>query len=196
MEYKQFTKISKAIIAVGIVSAIIIFMWIFLFVIPSNSKASLNGWKVNRIGTIVDVDPIYSAHGDIGLFFEFDNGYWVWVWTKYREGEAPGRGDHGSFYRKVVRGEIRHKWVSIKKKVKVVKKITPIIKTTAKHSWISIKINTPLINKTVLVRYENRKTITTAYINNKKEWRLETDREKVLGGRAIKTVKEWKEILR
>ena len=68
-----------------------------------------------------------------------------------------------------------------------------ISESQAISHWQSVLINMPLVNKTVLAKYKNR-IIVAAYINDKGEWKLETNRKKVLGGKTIKPIKKWKEI--
>ena len=68
-----------------------------------------------------------------------------------------------------------------------------VVKTTS-LSWSSVITGLPPIDKTVLVKYKNGKTITTAYVNSRKQWKLETDRERVAGGRKITTIAQWREI--
>ena len=198
MEYKQFTKINKTIISFGIVIAIIILIWVIFLATPSASATSSDGWQVLLTGTIIDIDPVYcqtSSDGYWGLFFELDDGEWIWLWKKNMEGEYPNRFQKGSFYKKKVGKINKYKWVVDKSSPKIVKKV--ILKAIPKsNNWKMIAINIPPTNKTVLVKYANGKIITTAYINDKGEWKLETDRKKVLGGRIIKTIKKWKDIPR
>lgn len=172
--------------------------------------ASKPEWKVKMSGTVVDVDPIAKA-GTLGLFFEVGDPRlggkcsWVWIWQDDYEGSWPSRGDHGTFYQMKIGEDDKYRWVKTGDKKPVVKKLPikesvrkPIVvKTTPTSiSWQSIVIGLPPRDKTVLVRYKNGTTITTAYVNNKKQWKLETDRDRISGGREIATIKEWKEIPR
>ena len=160
------------------------------------------GWQAKFTGTIVDVDPL-ANNGSSGLFFEIreDSGdSWVWIWGKDKlEGGWPSRGDTGTFYTKKVDGDDKYKWVEAKKPVvkkPSVRKSASVKTIPTSISWKSIVVGVPPADHTVLVRYKNGKTITTAYLNTKEQWKLETDRERVSGGREIATIKEWKEIPR
>lgn len=152
-------------------------------------------WKVVMSGTIVDVDPI-SNNGASGVFYEME-GAWLWLWEI--EGAWPSRGQTGTFYRSGSGDNKKHKWVKDKgsqapaKKATTKRAVAPQV-ITKSVSWKSVMIGVPPVDKTVLVRYKNGKTITTAYLNVKKEWKLETDRERISSGRKIETIKEWKEI--
>ncbi len=174
------------------------------------NAASKPKWNVKLSGTVVDVDPIAKA-GASGLFFEVGDPRlggrcsFVWIWQDDLEGSWPSRGDHGTFYQMRIGKDDKYRWVETGGKKPVVKKLPvkesvkkPVVVKTipTSISWQSVVVGIPPVNKTVLVRYKNGKTITTAYLNAKKEWKLETDRERISGGRKIETIKEWKEIPR
>jgi hypothetical protein len=152
-------------------------------------------WKKCISGKIVDVDPLVN-NSHVGLFFEMD-GHFLFVWKSDLKGVRwPVRGEVGTFYWKEGKDDnTDYKWVGSMPKKSVIKKITntSIIKMTS-LSWSSIVIGLPPVNKTVLVKYKNGTTITTAYINTKKQWKLETDRTRVAGGREITTISKWRNI--
>jgi len=156
-------------------------------------------WKAKMTGTIVDVDPL-SIPGNSGLFFELKNtkgGHnWIWVWGDDRTGAWPTRGDVGTWYTRKIDDEDKYKWEEAKavKKTITPAKVAPVISKSI--SWKLIILGVPPVNHTVLAKYKNGITITTAYLNAKGQWKLETERERISGGREIATIKEWKEIPR
>lgn len=174
---------------------------IFFVVNKADGASKKNTWEKAVSGTIVDVDPI-ANNGNVGMFYEFD-GSFVWLWSSEIEGRWPVRGETGTFYKS--RDSKKYKWE--KDKTVSAKKTTSVKTITAKkylpskivnrvsQSWSSTITSSPPVGKTVLVRYKNGTTITTAYVNVKKQWKLETDRERIAGGREITTIKEWRIIL-
>ena len=158
----------------------------------SNVKDEINKdtvWKQKKLGEIVDVDPIVFEQ-TIGLFFEM-NGDFVWVYIDNFYGDWPSRGSYGSFYTTKLSEKTMYKWENYDCTMNS-KQTIPRLETTQTQSWTSALTTLPQEGVTVLVKYENGKTITTAYINNKKEWKLETEREKFSGGRKITVIAEWK----
>lgn len=160
------------------------------------TKPATSVWKEWTRGTIIDVDPYMG-----GMLFEFQKDDKTYSWATFshnsKVGDMPARGLYGAFYtRKTEDGE-KVKWVTEKPRVQ---KIQPETKKAVLNPlkpnsfWKSIFAGLPSIDKTVLVKYKNGVTITTAYINKKKEWKLETDRDRVSGGREVKTINEWQEI--
>ncbi len=185
-------KIVIAIILIGLAAV--------LFLMSRTAGAM--SWREKIQGTIVDVDPICN-NGASGLFFELKKtkgGHsFVWVWVDDHEGNWPTRGDVGTWYTRKVDGDDKYKWVDAKTtstKKEPAKPAKPAsVRTIPKSAgWQSIARGLPLRDKTVLVRYKNGTIITTAYVNNKKQWKLETDRDRVSGGREIATIKEWRNI--
>ncbi len=76
-------------------------------------------------------------------------------------------------------------------KPKIVEKI--ITKIVIKHyEWKSQLNCKPSIYQLVLIKLDNG-IITTGRLNNKDEWKIETDKNKILGGRTVEVV-SWKEI--
>ena len=179
-----------------IIAIILLVVAIVLLMITSLAGAATKDkWIKSSTGVILDVDPLPNG-SDPGLFFEMD-GSWIWIWQSNFVGDWPKRGQFGTFYK----NEDKYKWV-VKQNPKNKKQTNDkqqkedlkqqIIKI-ASPMWTSV-VTLPPVDKTVLVRYKNGKTITTAYVTYKKEWKLETDRDRVAGGRAITTVAEWREI--
>lgn len=174
----------------------------FIAILPSIAEAvaaSKPNWRAKMTGTIIDVDPI-AMNGNSGLFFELENtkgGYtWLWVWGDDVTGSWPMRGDVGTWYTRRIDGDNKYKWeeaktTSTKKEPEKAAYVRTIPNSTG---WESIVRGLPPRDKTVLVRYKNGTTITTAYVNNKKQWKLETDRDRITGGREIATIKEWRDI--
>ena len=170
-----------------------------LCVVPSCSESTEaeprpTEWKEIKRGTVLDVDPWEDRDTYLAIFVEFED-YWVassnWV------NRRPARGNNGILYeRKDSNGKRQYKWTSLEEKrvsVKQKELVAPKIVSTPKPvlEWKSATTDSPPINKTVLVKYKNGITITTAYLNYKKEWKLETDRSSVLGGKTIDEIKEW-----
>lgn len=194
MERKEKKKLIMAI-------AFFVIAAVFFVVNKVNGASKKNTWEKAVSGTIVDVDPL-ADNGSAGMFYEFD-GSFVWLWSSEIEGRWPVRGETGTFYKN--RDSKKYKWE--KDKTVTTKKTTSVKATMAKkylpskivnrasQTWSSIITSLPPVGKTVLVRYKNGVTITTAYINVKKQWKLETDRERISGGREITTIKEWRIIL-
>jgi len=188
-----------------IVGSIIVCSVFFVIVYVAGTKEAEAGnkkdkWEIRHEGKVVNISSVYG--NDWGFAFWFEDGYLEGFWHKYWEGSFPAIGKLGTIY-VVKEGEktIRYKWVETEEKpeskTKIKKstefKITPILTTP---SWEQTFRKLPPYNKTVLVRYKNEVTITTAYVNSKKEWKLETERETYKGGKTIDTIKEWREILK
>ena len=203
--WSSFYPFSKCTIILGALFIVLLFLLMFHSIYPTNdrqmagaaSKAISLNWEVWIRGTIVDVDP-YSG----GMLYELqkDNGKYGWVQfpnTKSKEAR-PCRGAYGAFYKAKIINGVAIKWIAEKQPtndIKVVTKpIPPKFPLVPKSSWRSIEVELLPIEKNVLVKYKDDVTITTAYINRQKEWKLETDREKIGGGKEIVTIKEWKEI--
>ena len=92
----------------------------------------------------------------------------------------------------------KYKWVKDKSKPKPkpkkeIKKSQPK-KINRKTSWTLTLSKTPNISCVVLVKYKDG-TITTAYLNMKKEWKLTTDKHRLFGGDILENIKEWMYIL-
>jgi hypothetical protein len=191
MNFRENRKIIIAIIA--IISCIVIFA-----ITDKVMGAEKTKWRKAFSGEIVDVDPLVSSTQG-GLFFEM-NGHFLMIWKSDWQGDRwPTRGEIGTFYStKGADGDADYKWIGSMPKKSVTKKTpkkissTPTIKSIS--SWSSIIAGLPPVNKTVLVKYKNGTTITTAYINTKKQWKLETDRNRVAGGREITTIEKWRDI--
>jgi hypothetical protein len=187
--------------------SLIILCTIILFTITQfipSSKALAAGktgkWSARATGVVVDVDPI-ACNGQAGLFFEINGSKgnkWLWLWNDDMTKPWPERGSVGTFYTRKVDGDDKYKWVYAidKSKAKNTSKKTLPAQTikTATLTWSSVIAGLPPIDKTVLVKYKNGKTITTAYLNSKKQWKLETDRERVASGREITTIAKWRDI--
>lgn len=193
----KFSENRKIIIAIIFMVACIV-----IFIITDTVLGAKDVWSVRAAGEIVDVDPI-ACNGKAGLFFEINGtqkNHWLWLWRDDIVGRWPERESIGTFYTKKVDGEDKYKWVETRsksagKKKDTTKKISSVqtIKTIS-LTWSSVVVGLPPIDKTVLVKYKNGKTITTAYVNSKKQWKLETDRNRVAGGREITTISKWRDI--
>jgi hypothetical protein len=71
---------------------------------------------------------------------------------------------------------------------------TPVVEAPVKkYDWKPTFRSLPKDHVIVLVRTEDG-IVTTAHVNKKKEWKLETNRDKLSGGISLTNVKEWKEI--
>lgn len=190
MNFRDNRKIIIAIIA--IISCIVIFA-----ITDKVMGAEKTKWKKSFSGKIVDVDPVPNGSNP-GLFYEMD-GHFLWLYTDDWQGDRwPTRGEVGTFYFKKVKGDTKYKWEGKMPKKSATKKTTksvssPTIRSTS-LSWSSVIAGLPPIDKTVLVKYKNGVTITTAYLNSKKQWKLETDRTRVAGGREITTIVKWRDI--
>jgi len=157
-------------------------------------------WRASITGKIVDIDPI-ANNGNVGLFFEVQgnsSSKWFWIWKDDIVGSWPSRGDFGTFYVSKDKEDDKYKWedgsAKSQSKSSSPKKTVPTTITVKAPTWTDARVSTPPIDKTVLVKYKNGKTITTAYINSEKQWKLETDRERVAGGREIETIAMWRDI--
>ena len=181
-----------------VIAIIVLILAIVLFTIVDKVSGATGKWHERATGVIVDVDPI-NGTSQAGLFFEINgrkDNKWLWIWQNDFTKPWPQRGDVGSFYTRKVDGDDKYKWVEATIKSAAKKKkadITPTIKTKS-LTWSSVIAGLPPFNKTVLVKYKNGVTITTAYINVKKQWKLETDRDRVSGGREITTIAQWRNI--
>lgn len=199
------TKMTKQIITLRQVigTGIVIFILVYasLYILKAGVGTSVaeaapkNKWEKVVSGTIVDVDPI-ALPDNVGLFFEISygqgGGKWIWILSKDISGPWATRGEYGTFYKK---GD-KYKWEKLTSgKPKTLSSVPSKKVVTTTEGWTSM-VMPPPIEHTVLVRYKNGRTITTAYLNSKKQWKLETDRERISGGREIVTIKEWKEIPR
>ena len=183
---------NKNILAIILMAAAII-----LFVINRTAGAKSTGeWKKSFSGKIVDVDPLANGTNP-GLFFEMD-GHFLWIYTESWSGDRwPTRGEIGTFYHREVGRDTEYKWEGSMPKNPVKKTSTEqksIGVDKSVRAWTSVMAGLPPVNKTVMVKYKNGVTITTAYINSKKQWKLETDRERVSGGREITTIAKWRDI--
>jgi hypothetical protein len=191
MKFSENRKIIIAIVA--IVACIVIFA-----ITDAVMGADKTGWKKSFSGKIVDVDPLING-SDPGLFFEMD-GHFLWIYkSDWPQDRWPTRGEVGTFYKKQVGSDTHYKWEISKSKSSAKKKTTTTKRVSsstikASISWSSVIAGKPPVNKTVLVKYKNGTTITTAYLNSKKQWKLETDRDRVAGGREITTIAQWRVI--
>ncbi len=87
---------------------------------------------------------------------------------------------------------VAKKVVELEKAIIVVSKIKkPIIKE--KYEWKRAALSKSKIYETVLLKLEDG-IITTGYLNNKEEWKLEFYKNKINGGMPLSNVVEWKEI--
>lgn len=187
MKFRENRKIIIAIIV--IVACIVIFA-----ITDAVSGADKTEWKKSFSGKIVDVDPLVN-HTQGGLFFEMD-GHFLMIWSSEWEGDRwPTRGEVGTFYSRHEGDDHKYKWIgSMPKSTEKKQTVNRASSIKTRSSWSSVVAGLPPIDKTVLVKYKNGKTITTAYVNSKKQWKLETDRTRVAGGRQITTIAKWRDI--
>lgn len=61
-----------------------------------------------------------------------------------------------------------------------------------KKSWKNAKIVLPKAHEPVIVKFKSG-IITIAYVNQKEDWKLTSNREKTSGGSSIYNVAEWQE---
>jgi len=160
-------------------------------------------WEEHISGTIVDVDPLINQNGKIGCAYYFDGKDFEWIWKDNNIDEKwPSIGDHGILYKADHDGDTYYKWKYTRKKakakVKARAKAKPKIVAPPKSilQWKMASIEKPPVDKTVLIRiplgrFDSKLIITTGYVTEKEEWKLETDRTSPRGGRALKEVKEW-----
>lgn len=164
--------------------------------LAAKAAKNISTWKESFTGTIIDADPL-TDQNKAGMFYEMD-GHFVWIWSDDMKSRWPTRGETGTFYKMNVNGDTKYKWVKTKtasvKKTSSKKTSTINVVNRASQTWSSVVSGLPPIDKTVLVKYKNGKTITTAYINTKKQWKLETDRDRISNGREIKTIAKWRDI--
>lgn len=155
-----------------LLSVIMFVVFILISCSPADAHRHVE-WKCFTTGTVLDVDPWGQ-----GIFVEFDSGCWVGAieWT----GREPSRGEYGTLYEKKSRNGNIYKWVRERS-----------AKSKSVLKWQSIDNCFPHTDKTVLVKYANDVTITTAYVNPEKEWKLETNRDNASGGITVTTIKEW-----
>jgi hypothetical protein len=183
---------------------------VILFVGKNLYGAKKNEWKaVRKSVTILDIDPVLSSDGQShGIFMEYENddnttSGWYWLWSKQWFDNWPVRNMRGTFYRRknTKNNQYDYEYKFIEEKPKKPKKVKPkkeekvepiIIEIPVELEWYQSYSKLPPIDRTVLVRYENGTTLTTAYMNGRNKWKLETDRDLLSGGKEITTIKEWR----
>ncbi len=196
----------KNYIIITIESMVVLFIVVAIICIlipPKDAFAAKpSKWEEKIKGTVVDIDPMVSGSGEFGILVEFDCGDhydWTGFCRNYLnlegKGKWPNRGEKGTLFTRREGDKSHYKWIldetskkkkAVKKKV-VEKKLVP----TSLLTWTYPHIKLPTPDRTVLVRYKNGKTITTAYINHREEWKLETSRDVYRGGKNIKTIDKW-----
>ena len=197
MFYKWLVK--ETIYLVKVFAILFAIAYVLVILIPDKPKEAHAAepvkeykWFVRKHGEILDVDPTAG-----GMFIEMA-GSWFRLDKKVWRGTWPGRREIGTLYIKRVDDENAmngkyyyiYKW-EVERLSTETSKSEVTTKTEFTSKWQSVVIGYPPINRTVFVRYKDGITITTAYLNNKKEWKLETDRDRVLGGKTINDIKEW-----
>jgi len=89
--------------------------------------------------------------------------------------------DDGGFWKE------KFGWVQNKTSAKTIKKTS----TSKTASWRKANRELPTKDTIVLVKYKDG-LYTTAYLDDKKEWKLATDKDKLFGGNPITTIIEWR----
>lgn len=194
-------------------------LFVFSFISVSEIYAAEKNkveWKPEMIGEIFDISPFAYAN-DFGLLVEFTTGQWITCLHSKKDGIWPSAGQKGIMYQCVVGDKRYWKWVRNKEKSKPQSKVIPnrkpkkfkrksiadlnvaapdpneIIsdKIEIWSKWKPVFRELPEIGETVLVKYVDGETITTAYLNDKEEWKLETERATYRGGKTIEVVDMW-----
>ena len=101
------------------------------------------------------------------------------------------RDDNGNWKKKV--GWITSKTKKTAKKTTSKKKTTKEKTITDTTTWTKISDGLPKEDLAVLVKYKDG-TLTVAYVNGKKEWKLTTNKKQWQGGDTITTIIEWRKI--
>jgi hypothetical protein len=164
---------------------------------PRVDAASGSGWEKVITAKVIDIDPIYY-NSELGMMVSFEGGYWCQFWKNQLKSSWPGIGEYGTWYSGKEGGKHTYKWVigqssnrqpakpSPKAKVKV---NTP---TVVSIDWVSAS-TLPEINKVVLIQFDDGST-STAYVNDKSEWKLDMNRKSYNGGRTYINIVKWKGI--
>jgi hypothetical protein len=168
----------------------IIILFCFSLTYGGNQK-KLN-WEVMHAGTLLDID----GFGDSYIILKFEDGQFIL--TRWNETNFNGMklGQYGTMSKTKDKGITYYCWIASKQE-NIEKRIEPKeeietekeVETQNKFEWNDIDLKSPPQNTTVLVLLK-KDIYTTAYLDDK-SWKLETNRERVLGGEEIFPLK-WK----
>lgn len=135
-----------------------------------------------------------------GSYFEliFTNGNRYSIGQVRRYGIIE-KGRYGTLYKYDVGSPDDESWFQFVLKNNSEKTAPPIaysqkIEEKTKNSWENAKNVLPKPHITVIVKLKGD-IITTAHVNQKKDWKLESNKEKTLGGPSLYSVIEWRELI-
>jgi len=166
-------------------------------------------WVEYRSGEILDINPIYN-NGEFGLLVEYVDGGWNVFWKGSKQGGTwPSVGEVGIMWESESGKNTYYCWerkttahdnrqAKIQKIKQESKSQKSVIEVKAKPKieiiteWQKAS-STPDEGKVVVVRFDDGKT-STAFVNAKKEWKLDINSNNYNGGRTITNIKEWKDI--